>query len=143
LHSFQKHEIILVKIETEEKKGSPMKSKKIPLELAYRRAVCRETFAKFSAYLSENGQAPTRTEEMRLVKATALVFLTAQVDEIVQEGYVAGTAIEVVAQKLFLSSFVTRELKKTWGFKKKFETARMMSAARYAASPESEAYWAS
>lgn len=113
-------------------------------EMTFAMAVTVKTVAKFVEYLEENLSTElTEGEKARLRTEAQLVFLTEEVDEKVREGYVAGKTVEETAQKLFLSSTVTRAMRKTWGFAKKFERARQMSACRYACSPESEAYWAS
>jgi len=113
-------------------------------EKTFTMAVTARTFVKFVEYLEENlGKELTKGERARLKNELQLVFLTEEVVEKVREAGLAGKSVEEIGQKLFVSSTVTRALKGTWGFAKKFELARQMSNARYCASPESEAYWAS
>lgn len=119
-----------------------MLSKLTPLK-AFTMALRASVFVRYVEFFEENSFPLTGPEKERLRKGIALVFMSKEVFEKIEEAFESGAEVEDVAQKLYLGSAVKKAVKAVWGFKKKYEQARMMSAARYAASPESEAYWAS
>lgn len=106
-------------------------------------AVRSAVFVRYVAFFEENLGPLSAVEKERLRKGLALAFLAEEVFAKVEEGFLSGAEVGAVAEKLYLGSSLRKAVKAIWGFKKKYEMASMMSSARYAASPESEAYWAS
>jgi len=106
-------------------------------------AVRAAVFVRYVEFFEENLGPLSSLEKERLRKGIELVFMSKEVFEKIEELFVSGAEVAAVAQKLYLGSAVKKAVKAIWGFKKKYEMASMMSSARYAASPESEAYWAS
>lgn len=119
-----------------------MLSKLTPLK-SFKMDVRAAVFCRYVEFFEENSFPLTGPEKERLWKGIALVFMSKEVFTKIEEAFESGAEVEAAAQKLYLGSAVKKAVKAVWGFKKKYERAQMMSAARYAASPESEAYWAS
>lgn len=119
-----------------------MSSKLTPLK-AFTMEVRAAVTARYVEFFEENLGPLTTLEKERLRKGISLVFMSKEVFEKVEEAFESKTEVESIVQRLFVGSTIEKAVKAVWGFKKKYELAQMMSSARYACSPESEAYWAS
>ena len=143
MHSFQKHEIILVKIETEEKKGSPMKSSKAKF-YEYTASVVSLTLGKYREYLEQGiGEKLSTRHSNALREAVRQGLLKIENAEKILAGFEAGQTAESVASTFYFSQNFTRGVRRAKGLAAFYKKAAMLSSARYAASPESEAYWSS
>lgn len=96
---------------------------------------------KFEEYLRKNGEVPTKAKMTRLVEATRAQLMTNATFNLMCEAYFAGQKPEEFAEYVFLH--YPQNVYRASGLQAMFKRARQRSAAAYACSPESEAYWAS
>jgi len=102
------------------------------------------TLGKYRSYLEEavGEKLSTRTANA-LREGVRQGFLKIEVAEKLNNLYLAGDSAESVAQTFYYSTSFTRGARRAKGLAAFYKKASMYSSARYAASPESEAYWAS
>jgi hypothetical protein len=139
---FWEHEIILVKIETE--KGIPtMKSKKAKF-YDFTANVVFLTLGKYRSYLEQGiGEKLSTRHANALREGVRQGLLKPENAEKIYAGFEVGKTAEVVASEFYYSHTFTRGVRRAKGLAAFYKKAAMLSAAAYAASPESEAYWAS
>jgi hypothetical protein len=83
----------------------------------------------------------TKAQQTALTTGVRHAFLMQSTFESLMEMYYAGMKPSEAAKKMFIDT--SAAVRKTRGLASLYKRASMMSAASYAASPESEAYWAS
>ena len=96
---------------------------------------------KFEDYLRKNGEVLTKAKMTRLVEASRSQLMTNATFNVMCEAYFSGQTSEKFAEHVFLH--YPQNVYRTAGLAAMFKRARQRSAAAYACSPESEAYWAS
>jgi endo-alpha-1,4-polygalactosaminidase (GH114 family) len=97
--------------------------------------------AKYEIYLTENGEMVTESHAEKLRVAVGAMLTKGNVFQEMAEAYFEGKTTEEFAARAYRHH--DQLVYKTSGMSAMFKRARQRSAAAYAASPESEAYWAS
>lgn len=95
----------------------------------------------YEEYLTKNGETVTGSHREKLATAIAALLVRAGIFENMAECYFEGKKPEEFAEYMYQHWY--GPIYKAAGMGAMFKRARIMSAAAYAASPESEAYWAS
>ena len=111
-------------------------------EAAFVEAVRWDMYARYREYIMKaTGKKLTTAQSNALETGVRYALLSPSMFESVLEYYHAGATVEYAGQSMYLRS--TPFVRKTRGLAALYKRASMLSAAAYAASPESEAYWAS
>jgi hypothetical protein len=100
-----------------------------------------DTYITYHAWIEQHAGRMTKAHETALTMGVRHAFLMQSTFESLMEMYYAGVKPSVAAEKMFRET--SSAVRKTKGLAAIYKRASMMSAASYAASPESEAYWAS
>lgn len=101
-----------------------------------------DTFVTYLQWIERHtGRKMTKAQQTALTTGVRHAFLMSSTFESLMEMYYAGVKPSEAAKKMFIET--SSAVRKTRGLAALYKRASMMSAASYASSPESEAYWAS
>lgn len=120
-------------------KATEMKAKAVA---AWMMEVRLDTFIAYLEWIERHtGRKMTKAQQTALSMGVRHALLKSSTFESLMEMYYAGEKPSEAAKMMFIQT--SSDVRRTRGLAAVYKRASMMSAASYASSPESEAYWAS